>query len=489
MRVLFTSLPGVGHLFPVVPLAWALRAAGHTVLVATDRAFLQVVTGAGLPAAAVLDPVDPVELFRGAGPAAGPLSPAGRNGASVSPAERTGHRCAENGIRALRATRALVEAWCPDLVIAEPMELAGPAAATIASVPWVRHSYGLLPPERLLSAATAALNTELAVLGLPPLAQPARTIDVCPASLQPVTPVAAMPMRYVPYNGPADVPDWLLPGRSVRPRVCLTLGTSLPRRDPRVAPLWRRLLDELMVLDQEVVIAVDESHRPLLGQLPAGVRAARIPLSELLPTCSAIVHHGGSGSTMAAAAFGVPQLVVPHFADHFTNAARLTAVGAGTSLPHDTDDKARITAACALITGDGPHRAMSRRLAEENASRPSPVEVAQDLVDLAHPPRTIGEPREMVIGRTEFATVLTRLEMLLDELWDQRPAGGAIPATATLVSLGVDSLTLALLLEKAGKEFEIDWTTDTGPGEAISLRYLAELVVRRNAGGATATEA
>ena len=380
MRVLFTSLPGSGHLFPMAPLAWALQAAGHTVLVATDREFLPVVTGTGLPAAAVLDPIDPVALFRSAGPAAGPITPAEKSGAPVSPAERTGRRCAESGIRALPATRALVDVWHPDLVIAEPMELAGPAAATIAGVPWVRHSYGLLPPERLLSAAVAALDTELAVLGLPPLAEPDRTIDVCPGSLQSPKAVAATPMRYVPYNGPSGVPDFLLAGPQARPRVCLTLGTSLPRRDPRVAPLWRLLLDELVALDQEVVIAIEESHRPLLGDLPAGVRAARIPLCYLLPTCSAIVHHGGSGSTMAAAAFGVPQLVVPHFADHFTNAERLTAVGAGTSLPHDTDDLARIKAACVQITGDGPHRAISRRLAEENASRPSPTEVAQELV-------------------------------------------------------------------------------------------------------------
>ncbi|EST35522.1 hypothetical protein M878_05530 [Streptomyces roseochromogenus subsp. oscitans DS 12.976] len=371
--MLFTSLPGIGHLFPMVPLAWALQAAGHTVLVATDREFLPVVTAAGLPGAAVLDPIDPVELFRPAGPSGGP----------VSPAESTGHRCAESGIRALPAIRALVDVWHPNLVIAEPMELAGPAAAAIAGVPWVRHSYGLAPPQRLLSAAVAALDTELAVLGLSPLGRPARTIDVCPDSLQPSDAVATTPMRYVPYNGPACVPDWLLAGPSARPRVCLTLGTSLPRRDPQVAPLWRLLLDELVALDHEVVIAIDERHRPLLGHLPGGVRAARIPLCDLLPTCTAIVHHGGSGSTMAAASFGVPQLVIPHFADHFANAERITAVGAGMSLPHDTDDPARIAAACALITGDGPYRAVSSQLANENASRPKPTEVAQDLVALA----------------------------------------------------------------------------------------------------------
>jgi clorobiocin biosynthesis protein CloN1 len=93
----------------------------------------------------------------------------------------------------------------------------------------------------------------------------------------------------------------------------------------------------------------------------------------------------------------------------------------------------------------------------------------------------------MVSGRTEIEHVLTRLETLLDDVWDQRPAGAATSVTAPLVSLGVDSLTLALLLEKVGKEFDVDWT-ETRPGEAISLRSLADIVLRRD-GGAAAAEA
>jgi clorobiocin biosynthesis protein CloN1 len=95
----------------------------------------------------------------------------------------------------------------------------------------------------------------------------------------------------------------------------------------------------------------------------------------------------------------------------------------------------------------------------------------------------------MVSGRTEFEQVITRLEMLLDDVWDQRPAGAATSATAPLVNLGVDSLTLALLLEKVGREFHIDWTADTHPDGEISLRSIADLVLRRDGSGATAAEA
>ncbi|WP_309114588.1 hypothetical protein [Saccharothrix sp.] len=35
MKVLFVSAPLVGHVFPMIPLAKALRAAGHEVVLAT----------------------------------------------------------------------------------------------------------------------------------------------------------------------------------------------------------------------------------------------------------------------------------------------------------------------------------------------------------------------------------------------------------------------------------------------------------------------
>ncbi|MFG2126912.1 phosphopantetheine-binding protein [Streptomyces sp. NPDC048751] len=92
----------------------------------------------------------------------------------------------------------------------------------------------------------------------------------------------------------------------------------------------------------------------------------------------------------------------------------------------------------------------------------------------------------MVTGHTELEHVLTRLETLLNNIWDQRPAGVAVSATAPLVSLGVDSLTLALLLDNVGREFHIDWTAGNRLGGAISLRSIADLVLRRDSGGAAA---
>jgi L-noviosyl transferase len=44
MRFLFSTLPGLGHFFPIVPLAWGVRAAGHDVVVAPPSRPLHCVT-------------------------------------------------------------------------------------------------------------------------------------------------------------------------------------------------------------------------------------------------------------------------------------------------------------------------------------------------------------------------------------------------------------------------------------------------------------
>lgn len=51
--------------------------------------------------------------------------------------------------------------------------------------------------------------------------------------------------------------------------------------------------------------------------------------SLLFPRCSAVVHHGGAGTTHAAARSGVPSIVIPHWADQFFWADRIAATGAG----------------------------------------------------------------------------------------------------------------------------------------------------------------
>ena len=54
-----------------------------------------------------------------------------------------------------------------------------------------------------------------------------------------------------------------------------------------------------------------------------------VPHGRLFPRVSVVVHHGGAGTTAAAARAGVPQIVVPHFLDQHYWASRVADLGLG----------------------------------------------------------------------------------------------------------------------------------------------------------------
>ena len=54
-----------------------------------------------------------------------------------------------------------------------------------------------------------------------------------------------------------------------------------------------------------------------------------VSLRRLLPSCAAIVHHGGIGTTSQALAAGIPQTIGPLAFDQFDNAARVERLRCG----------------------------------------------------------------------------------------------------------------------------------------------------------------
>lgn len=73
-------------------------------------------------------------------------------------------------------------------------------------------------------------------------------------------------------------------------------------------------------------------------QLPTEVRPqGYAPLGKLLRDCSAIVHHGGIGTTSQALRTGTPQIIRPMAFDQFDNADRVAALNCGVCLQNDRD--------------------------------------------------------------------------------------------------------------------------------------------------------
>jgi UDP:flavonoid glycosyltransferase YjiC (YdhE family) len=208
-------------------------------------------------------------------------------------------------------------------------------------------------------------------------------IDPCPAAIRPPTEAVRLPVRYVPYNGGGALPPWLLaePGR---PRVCLTWSTALTRMSGPRSYLLPSLVDALAPLDVELVVTATRQDVAALGPVPGSVRVLEnCPLGLLLPSCAAVVHHGGAGSTMTAIGAGVPQLAITFATEQTANARRLAATGAGlTMLGHEADPDRVRSAVQALVT-DPRYRRRAGTLQADLRARPVPARLVGTLTLLA----------------------------------------------------------------------------------------------------------
>ena len=102
---------------------------------------------------------------------------------------------------------------------------------------------------------------------------------------------------------------------------------SMPNGDPRRTT--RRIVEALESCHRRGVIV--SGWGGLGGEdLPSTVFVARSTShARLLPRVALAVHHGGAGTTAAAARAGVPQIVVPHLADQFYWGHQIHARGLG----------------------------------------------------------------------------------------------------------------------------------------------------------------
>jgi UDP:flavonoid glycosyltransferase YjiC (YdhE family) len=359
-----TTSPGVGHIFPTIPTAWALRAAGHEVLIATSSN-QELAARAGLPVMDTAPGVDFRSIFIGF-PTKRPQTPA--DGQLDVVAELF----AEVSAPFVDRTVALVEHWRPDLVLHSPLQAVGPLAAQIAGVPYVTHTIGLNQPRALLDALNREFAPHYEKLGVE-IAAPAAILDVTPPALRTAT--DTIPLRYVPYNGSAVLPDWVIEPAE-RPRIVLTLGSVVPQLAGLSA--LTPLLSAAGDIDAEFVITLGGSDPAALGELPPNVRLENwVPLAPLLRTSSGIVHHGGAGTTLTALAAGLPQLIIPQGADQFHNADTVARSGAGAVVTAEDLGRA------AELLADQAMRAAAVDIAAGIASQPSPAEVVEEIVALA----------------------------------------------------------------------------------------------------------
>jgi len=377
LRVLFTPSPALGHFLPVVATAWAARAAGHDVLVAAAGPALAACAQAGLPAFDAAPGLDMAALLRADmrwDPAAGGTPPGARIYAAAS--DRMADR-----------TVAVAGRWRPDVVVDSPLQATGPLVAGLHGVPLVRQSFGLSAVRRTAAQVLDAIRPACERHGAAPAA-PAAELDTCPPSMASRPARPGWNVRYVPYNGGGGLPDWLL-DPAPKPRVCVTLGSVVPVVD--AADALGAVVEGVSGLDADVVLALGDVDAAALGPLPANVRRTGwVPLSALVPTCAAIVHHGGSGTTMNALTAGVPQLALPRIADQFANARSVDRRGCGIAGDAETATAAWVRDAVGRLLEDAAIRRAADEVRCEIAALPPPSAAIPLMEALAAGPHASG---------------------------------------------------------------------------------------------------
>ena len=117
-------------------------------------------------------------------------------------------------------------------------------------------------------------------------------------------------------------------------------------------------------------------HRAVLIGPGCGNRPARlggsvftaedVPHDWLFPQMTAVVHHGGAGTTAAVLRAGVPGVVVPFFMDQPFWGRRMAGLGVSPPpVPRKKASADRLGAALRVATGDDTMRRRSARLAEQ----------------------------------------------------------------------------------------------------------------------------
>lgn len=381
-------------MLPVVPLMWAARAAGHEILVATTSEMVEAGVHAGLPVVDVFPARDVwTELLHAV---------FGAGDGDDLPEE---YRLAEQddnpfGLFTLTMTEGTISAgrrFGADLVVHTSDHAAGRLTADALALPvlevgnrvsWsmrdtdFRAEHGHDGP----TAIDQLLRSKLDI-GTDQETLVARIDSRAPSmgglaadERDPRDGVPWWSMRFVPYNGGAVVPEWAL-ARPERPRVCVTAGTVVPLMGG--TSILSVAITALGGMDVDVVLAAGKADLSALGALPGNVRSVGfLPLSTFLPTCSLIVHHGGSGTTAAPLHYGIPQLVMPFFADNHMSAQRVVDRGVGLSLDPTAEagvDAATLRATIERLLTEPHFAAAAREVRAEMATQPTPSAVIARL--------------------------------------------------------------------------------------------------------------
>jgi glycosyltransferase (activator-dependent family) len=420
MRILCTVLPQKSTFLYLVPLAWALRNAGHEVMVASAPSFADTITQAGLTAVPVGRQVADARMLVARGVT---REIAEKYRAGLPPPydlvddpdsatwETTLHECA-GGLETLKFENfamlgGLVEFaqhWQPDLIVWHPFTVGAPIAAKACGAAHARMLFSVdvfgvtrqhflrLKAEQPADAQFDPYAEWFAAYGrrygfdvTEDMVTGQFTIDQFPGSLQMrAEGLDYVRMQHIPYGGRAVVPKWLQ-APPERCRVALTLGsTATETYNGYTVPL-ADILAAMSELDIELVVTVAESEQGKIGTVPANVRlVSYVPWHALVPTCAAVIHHAGAATLATTARYPVPQLALPYHFDQPILGRMLAEQGAGLAI-HTSE-----------VTGEKVRDSV-RRLLSEPRFADRATALRDEIHALPTPNALVGQLEELTV--------------------------------------------------------------------------------------------
>jgi UDP:flavonoid glycosyltransferase YjiC (YdhE family) len=387
MRVLMASTNGSGHFQPLLPFVEALQRRRDDILLVVPPSLASTVQRLDLDFRLGEEaPRDETVAIREK------IATAPRHEASIlGNRELFGRLCTAAMAPAME--EAFVS-WRPELVIREPCEYSSAVMAERHDVRHVQVAISLAGVEAgSIDIAAPALEPYLADPVARLLASPYLTRF--PAVFDPSPFPVTLRYRESPIGPRNPLPDWWTGAPD--PLVYVTFGT-VTGSTPIAHEVFRAALDAVAGLRLRVLLTVGRSADiERLGPLPPNVHAERwVPQDDVFAEASLVVCHGGSGTTLGALAAGLPLVVVPLFADQFTNGKLAAEAGAAVLVPPlDTgrgnaapggrplirrSDAPRIRAAISEVLGDPSYGKAAARVGREIQSAPTAGDLVENLI-------------------------------------------------------------------------------------------------------------
>ena len=427
-RILITCWPFVGHLYPQISIAHALRQRGHEVAFYTHNSTRSIVEGEGFTLFPFVNVDDQryerIHELEAKVPATQPKRQ------TISVAMRAYRDMLADSIpEQVSDLQPILKNWQPDVLVTDPAmwgpilvlwETAGIPVALSSTMmgslipgpdapPW---GPGLPPPRnlrtRMLSRAVelatdviahkmrSQVNQVRARYGLGSMGGSVNAFTGrLPLYLIPSLPELDYNRRDQPANvhyiGPcvwtkaagAPAPEWLNQLPQTRPWVHATEGTA-QYQEPFLLRATARGLANSPV---EVILTTGHERDPEtlgLEPLPANVHVERwLSHEDLLPHCAAVVTTGGPATVMAALKAGVPLLMVPTFWEKSDNAQRVVEAGVGLRMAPRHCTPERVRAAVMRLLEEPSFRQNARRMADLLRKAPGPAHAAELIEKLA----------------------------------------------------------------------------------------------------------